>query len=365
MGERAFIVADPGVVDAGLVGPLEQSLTDAGVEHQTYSGVEPNPTDANVNDGVDQLRDFGEAVVVLVGGGSAMDCGKAIAMTAPNEGQALDYAFTPALDENDVIDMMSLLAATVPENEPYPTIAVPTTSGTASETNGGGLITETANDRKLMFNHDGIKPSSVLLDPALTLGLPPVPTATCGMDALTHSIEALTSSAHNPYADGLALQAIRMVGEWLPQVMDDPSDIEGRTQMMLASHLAGRAFSSGPLLGLVHAVGHPLSAVLHQPHGQTLATMLPHVMRFNAEVVGDRYGLVGQALGVDTDVDAAIGAVEALSARVGTDKSLTDLGATSDHVPTLTEQALTDLIIMTTPRYPSRAEVTELYHAAL
>ena len=216
-----------------------------------------------------------------------------------------------------------------------------------------------------MFNHDMIKPSTVLLDPALTLGLPPVPTATCGMDALTHSIEALTSSSHNPYSDGLALQAIRMVGEWLPQVMDDPSDIEGRTQMMMASHLAGRAFSSGPLLGLVHAMGHPLSAVLHQPHGQTLATMLPHVMRFNAEVVGDRYALVGQALGADATVEAAIGAVEALSARVGTDKTMTDLGATSDHVPTLTEQALTDLIIMTTPRYPSRAEVTELYHAAL
>jgi alcohol dehydrogenase class IV len=365
LGRRAFIVADPGVVAAGLVGPLEQSLADAGVEFEVFSGVEPNPTDANVAEGVEALRAFGDAVVVLVGGGSAMDCGKAIAMTAPNDGTVLDYAFAPTLDENDAIDLASLLGATVPENEPHATVAVPTTSGTASETNGGGLITDTADDRKLTFNHDGVKPQSVLLDPALTVGLPPVPTATCGMDALTHSIEALTSTQHNPYADGLALQAVRTVGAWLPRVMDEPTDLEGRTQMMLAAHLAGRAFSAGPLLGLVHASGHPLSAVLHQAHGQTLASMLPHVMRFNLEVVADRYALVGQALGVEADAEAAIAAVQALSATVGTDKTLSELGATSDHVPTLTEQALTDLMIMNTPRYPTRAEVTELYHAAL
>jgi alcohol dehydrogenase class IV len=365
LGPRAFIVADPGVVAAGLLEPLEQSLGAADVEFATFSGVEPNPTDANVADGVEQLRAFGDAVVVLLGGGSAMDCGKAVALTAPNDLTILDYAFSPTLDDNDAIDLGSLLAATVPEKEPYPTVAVPTTSGTASETNGGGLVTDTANDRKLTFNHEAVQPGSILLDPALTVGLPPVPTATCGMDALTHSIEALTSTQHNPYADGLAVQAIRTVGEWLPRVMDDPADIEGRTQMMLAAHLAGRAFSAGPLLGLVHATGHPLSAILHQAHGQTLASMLPHIMRFNLEAVADRYALVGQALGTDADAEAAVGAVQALSSTVGTDKTLADLGATSDHVPALAEQALTDLMIMNTPRYPTRAEVTELYHAAL
>lgn len=370
--ERAFLVADPGVVGAGLVAPIESSLNEAGIDHMAFSGVDPNPTDVNVDDGLVALRAFGDCVVVLIGGGSAMDCGKYLAIAGPNAGGGVQYAFCPGLDEHDHIDFATLMPAQLPAVDPYPTIAIPTTAGTASETNGGGLITDTATDRKLTFSHDGVKPKSVLLDPALTLGLPAVPTATCGMDVLTHAIEALTSTNNNPLSDGLALQAIRMVGQWLPRVLDEPGDIEGRSQMMLASHLAGRAFSLGPLLGLVHATGHPLSAVLHQPHGQTLATMLPHVMHFNLEVVADRYALVAQSLGVAdpqaSDADnarAAIEAVSALSARVGTAKTLVDLGATSDHLPTLVEQALSDLIILTTPRYPTRTEVRDLYEAAM
>lgn len=369
---RAFLVADPGVVAAGLVGPMEASLTAAGIEHDTFSDVDPNPTDANVNAGLAALRSFGQCVVVLIGGGSAMDCGKYLAIAGPNEGDGVDFAFCPGLDGDDKIDFGTLMPPRLPTVDPYPTVAIPTTSGTASETNGGGLITDTASDRKLTFSHDGAKPKAVLLDPILTLGLPPVPTATCGMDVLTHAIEALTSTNNNPLSDGLALQAIRMVGTWLPRVMDDPGDLEGRAQMMVASHLAGRAFSQGPLLGLVHATGHPVSAVLHQPHGQTLATMLPHVMRFNLEVVTERYALVARALGVadptasnESNATAAIGAVMALSAQVGTAKTLVELGATSDHIPTLVEQSLSDLIILTTPRYPSRAEVRALYEVAM
>jgi alcohol dehydrogenase len=153
----------------------------------------------------------------------------------------------------------------------------------------------------------------------------------------------------------------------LPSAVTNGTDLEARAQMQLASHLAGRAFSSGPLLGLVHATGHPISGQLHQAHGQTLATMLPHVMRFNRDAAGiaERYANVGQALGSELDPEAAIAAVEKLSKTVGTNRKLSELGATSDNIAALTQDALRDLIILNTPRYPTRGEVHELYAKAL
>jgi len=362
---RAFVVTDPGVVAAGIVGPIVDALSSSGVSCEVFDGVEPNPTDANVNAGVERLRAFGDAVVVLVGGGSAMDCGKAIAIAAPNEGRGIDYGFHVELADDDTIDLSTLLSARQPEREPYRTVAVPTTAGTASETNGGGLITDSASQRKLAFNHDGVKPAAVMLDPNLTLGLPAGATATCGMDALTHAIEAFTSQAANAYADALALRAIELVRSWLPTAVTQGSDLEARANMLWAAHIAGLAFSSGPFLGLVHATGHPISARFHIPHGQTLATMLPHVMRFNREVCAHRYGRIGEALGVGHDADEAIAAVEALSVQVGTDKTLAELGCTEDALDALTQDALTDLMILTSPRYPTRDEVRALYTAAL
>jgi len=370
--QRAFVVADPGVVAAGLLSPITESLVAAGIEVEVFSDVDPNPTDRNVAAGLEALRAFGDAAVVLVGGGSAMDCGKYLALAAPNGTEGLAHCFHTAADDDGNFDFSTLATAVVPERDGYPTVAVPTTSGTASETNGGDLITDTTDGRKLTFNSDTVKPRTVVLDPELTVGLPPVPTATCGMDALTHAIECFVSQAANPFADGLALRTIETVTEWLPRVMDDPADLEGRSQMIVAAHLAGVAFSSGPLLGLVHATGHPLSARLHVAHGQTLSTMLPHVMAFNLDVCEDRYARVARAMGADTPGQppreaalAAIEAVRALSARVGTDKTITELGGTADDIDQLTMDALGDLIILTTPRYPSKAEVRELYLAAL
>ncbi|MCY4175472.1 MAG: iron-containing alcohol dehydrogenase [Acidimicrobiaceae bacterium] len=366
-GSRCFVVSDPGVRDAGVLDTVTDALTRDGIEWTTFVGVDPNPTDANVAAGVEALRGFGidDAVIVLVGGGSVMDCGKYIAMAAPSGIEDTSLAFSPELDDADQIDFATLAPAAVLSAPCLPTIAVPTTSGTASETNGGGLITRSEDHRKLTFINPDVQPRAVVLDPLLTGGLPPGVTAVCGMDALTHAIEAYTSTASNPYADGLALQAIRLTGRWLPEAVADGSDVEARSQMQVASHLAGRAFSSGPLLGLVHATGHPVSALFGAAHGQTLATMLPHVMRFNLEAVSDRYADVGAALGADHDPLAAIEAVEKLSATVGTNLRLSDLGAAARDIDALTTDALRDLIILNTPRYPSREEVGALYELAM
>jgi alcohol dehydrogenase class IV len=366
-GSRAFVVSDPGVRAAGILDTVTEALANDGIEWTAFTDVDPNPSDNNVAAGIGSLRDFGtdRVVVVLVGGGSVMDCGKYIAMAAPSGIDDLRLAFSPELDTQDQIDFATLAPAAQPTEPCLPTIALPTTSGTASETNGGGLITRSEDHRKLTFNHPDVQPRVVVLDPLVTVGLPAGATAVCGMDVLTHAIEAYTSNAANPYADSLALHAIRLTGRALPRAVADGNDLEARASMQIASHLAGRAFSSGPLLGLVHATGHPISGTFGVAHGQTLATMLPHVMRFNTEAVAGRYADVGAALGVGADPAAAIEAVEALSATVGTNRRLSDLGATADDIDDLTTDALRDLIILNTPRYPSRADVNGLYEQAM
>lgn len=370
-GRRAFIVTDQGVRGAGIIAPLAAALDAAGVPHATFDGVSPNPTDVNVADALRAERVEGPegTVIVLVGGGSVMDCGKYVALAAANGVTTLDLAFAPDLDANDRIDFSTLMPKAAATQPGLPTIAIPTTSGTASETNGGGLITDTTTNpkvhRKLTFNNPSIRPVTVLLDPMVTTGMPARGTAACGMDVLTHAIEAYTSTQANPYADALALHAIRLTARWLPAAVKDGQDLVARGYMQVAAHLAGRAFSAGPLLGLVHATGHPISGQLHQAHGQTLATMLPHVMRYNRDVVAERYADVSEALGSDHDPDAGIAAVEALSSGVGTARRLGELGATSDHISTLAQDALRDLIILNTPRYPTRKDVHELYAAAM
>ncbi len=366
-GARAFVVSDPGVQAAGVLDHVTKALKGDDIEFTTFLDVDPNPTDANVAAGVGALREFGleGTVMVLVGGGSVMDCGKYIAMAAPSGVDDLSLAFSPDLDDADRIDFNTIAPAAQVSAPCQPTIAVPTTAGTASETNGGGLITQSADHRKLTFGNPQVKPRAVVLDPILTVGLPAGATAACGMDVLTHAIECYTSTKSNPYADGLALQAIRLTGQWLPRAVSEGSDVDARASMLVASHLAGRAFSSGPLLGLVHATGHPVSGTYGVAHGQTLATMLPHVMRFNLDAVADRYADVGVALGVGHDPNAAIEAVEKLSATVGTNRSLSDLGASAADIAALTTDALRDMIILNTPRYPSREDVRGLYELAM
>jgi alcohol dehydrogenase len=366
-GSRAFLVSDAGVKAAGVLDTVTESLRAQNIEWTAFTDVDPNPTDNNVKAGVEALEAFGieGTVIVLVGGGSVMDCGKYIAMAAPSGINDVSLAFSPDLDTADKIDFSTLAPAARATEPCVPTIAVPTTSGTASETNGGGLITRTEDHRKLTFAHPDIQPRAVVLDPTLTVGLPPKATAACGMDVLTHAIEAYTSTSANPYSDGLALHAIRLTSQWLPTAVIDGSNIEAREAMQVASHLAGRAFSSGPLLGLVHATGHPISGTFGAAHGQTLATMLPHVMRYNLKVVNERYRDVGVAIGVKSDALEAIKAVEDLSAIVGTDRTLTDLGVTKKDLEHLTTDALRDLIILNTPRYPSRDDVKSLYESAL
>ncbi|MDP1875734.1 iron-containing alcohol dehydrogenase family protein [Phenylobacterium sp.] len=348
----ALIVTDKGLMASGAATALLEKLAADGVQVEVFDGVAANPTDENVEAGALRLRVLGDAVVVALGGGSSMDCGKAIALLATNGDKVTDLQ-------------------TRGRKEPgVPVIAVATTAGTGSETNSACVITNTALGRKTYVMHPSIVPVVSILDPKLTLGLPKYPTATCGFDVLTHAIEAFTSARTTPYSDAVALGAIQLVAQYVRTAVEDGSNLEARSQMLMASSMAAIAFNvSG--LGAAHGTGHALSARLNAAHGQTLATMLPHVMAYNLEVCAAKYAQVAEAMGVATpgastedQARAAIAAVVALRDDIGITRSIRDLGGTDELLALLVGDAMADGVNLSNARPVDAQAIEALYRAA-
>jgi alcohol dehydrogenase len=292
--------------------------------------------------------------VVAVGGGSSVDAAKGIAVAAvnPERGRDLDYRRTfsaPAL----------------------PLVAVPTTAGTGTETNAFGVITDPVTRRKFYVGSATARPAAAILDPELTASLPPGATASTGMDALVHALESCTSRRANPWSEGIALQAIRMISAHLPRAVADGADLEARSQMLLASHLAGIAFASTGL-GICHAIGHALGGRFDIAHGVALTMVLPGVLRFNLPACGERLAAVAFALGAgDTardagwNADAAIDAVAALVDTIGMTRWLSDFGIAAADVDGIAADALDDEVLDNTPRPPARADILSILTGAL
>ncbi len=349
---RAFIVTDAGVVAAGVAERVRAALANGGIETGLFDGVEPDPGTDTVERGAAALRRFGTdgAIVVPVGGGSAMDTAKAVSLLAVNDGGIWDLGYDdPALQPG------------------RPLVAVPTTAGTGAETNSFGVITDDVVGRKGYVGHPSLLPVACILDPALTLGLPPAPTAATGIDAMTHALESLLSRNPNPFAEAIALAVIRTVGEWLPRAVADGSDLEARSRLLFAAHLAGVGQASGTGVGLVHALGHSIGARGHLPHGTALATVLPAVLAFDLPVRARELALVGVALGAvapnapaEDGAVAAVDAVRRLIDAVGQRRTLRDLGIGEEVHPTIVRDALDDAAIANTPRMPTADEVAAI-----
>jgi len=287
--------------------------------------------------------------LVAVGGGSSIDAAKGIAIAAvnPQRGRDLDYRRELAVPG-------------------LPIVAVPTTAGTGAETNAVGVVTDPATHRKFYLGHASTMPAAAILDPALTVGLPRAVTAATGMDALTHALESYLSLHPNPWSDGIALQAIRMTAANLPRACDDGEDLEARSQMLLAAHMAGVAFGHTGL-GLCHAIGHSLGGRWNIAHGAALSMLLPDVLRFNLPVRTARLGDIAFALGVgdtrsghDRNAAAAIEAVAGLTARVGLTGGLADFGITEADFAQIAADALDDEVLANTPRPPTRADIVSI-----
>ena len=347
LGKNAALIVTDKNLAAGVLDPILEALRAANLSVEVFDGVEPNPTDLNVEAGAGKLKELGDAVVMPIGGGSSMDCGKAIALLASNPGKVEE------------------MQASVPAPAAAPVIAVPTTAGTGSETNSACVITNTRLGRKTYVLHPSITPAFSVLDPELTIGLPTYPTATCGFDVLTHAVEAFVSVGANAYSDAIAVEAIRKVAGNLRKVVTDGQDIEARSQMLLGSAMAAQAFNvSG--LGSAHGTGHAISARLNAAHGQTLATMLPHVMEYNMSVREEKYAEVARILSPTGPATGAgaIDAVVQLRSDIGIDRSITDLGGSGDLLSVLLEDAMADPDNMTNPRPVDEAGFETMYNAA-
>ena len=351
--QAVFVVTDAGVVGAGVAGRVVDLLTAANLRVELFDGVESNPGTASVERGSAALRRFLELaggtspVVVALGGGSAMDSAKVIALHATNQRAAMSLGYH---DET--------LAPGLP------VIAIPTTAGTGAETNTYGVITDESLGRKCYIGHESVLPRVAILDPELTLGLPAGPTAATGVDALTHSLESLLSKNPNPFAEAIALGVVGTVGEWLPRAVDDGADLEPRSRMLLASHYAGVGQQSGTGVGAVHAIGHAIGTRGRLAHGTALATVMPEVFETYLGVRDRELALVAVALGLadprHPEADAArvaIDGIDALLRRVGQRRTLAAQGLGPDTHDQIARDAIEDAAINKSPRLPSAEEI--------
>ena len=347
-GSRAFVVSDPGVVRSGVAAQVVEVLEADGLATHLFDAIEPNPGTTTVIRGSVELTRFGldGTVVVPVGGGSSMDAAKVMSLHAANGGEVLALGY----HREDVLDGV-------------PVVAIPTTAGTGAETNTYGVITDEAAGRKDYVGHPSVLPRWSLLDPALTVGVPPAATAATGVDAMTHSLESLLSRNPNPFAEAIALQVIRTVREFLPRAFRDGADLEARSQLLMASHLAGIGQQSGTGVGLVHALGHAIGTRGQLPHGLALAVIEPEVFAFYADQPGLRdreLHLVGVALGAASPTEtpatgaiAAIGALRGFLAELGLRPTLTSLDFDDARLDIVAQDAIDDAAISNSPRLPS------------
>jgi len=344
---KVLLVTDPGVMKAGLVGPLEEKLREAGIAYEIYDEVVPDPGVAEVQRAYDRAKEVGADAFVAVGGGSSIDTAKMAAVLLANGGTVLDYIG---------IDKVPKMAA--------PVVAIPTTAGTGAELTINSVIADPGQHKKLVIISPNATALFALEDPELTVGLPPFLTAITGMDTLVHAIESFTSKNSYRMTELLALEAIRDAAWALPRAVKDGTDIDAREAMMRAVVAASLAFSN-TRLGNVHAMALPLGGWCHVAHGTAVAVLLPHVMEFNRSAAPDRYAAVGEALGAKQDPKAAVDHIFRLNETIGIPMHLGPLGVDQGAIPSMAKDAMLSGNILVNPRTTTQPDIEALYKAAL
>ena len=331
LGKRALIVTDPGVRDAGLVAPVARSLEEAGLSSAVFAEIEPNPRAETVTRGAAACAAVEADVIVAVGGGSAIDSAKAISAVARFGGTAFDY------------EGLELVPGPA-----IPLIAIPTTAGTGSEVTMWAIITDPATHHKMPLGSIHFAPRVALVDPLVTLSLPPTLTATTAIDALTHAIEGYTARCSNPVSDALALYAVELIAGSIDLAVSDGSDREARSALMLGSLLAGIAFGNSDTAA-VHSLAEAVGGARDVPHGMANAIFLPFVVRHNQPAVPGKTARLGRAMGLDTarlPVDeagtATVAALFDLIDRLGV-PALRRTGVTVDDEPLVVKLAMMNL----------------------
>ena len=358
-GSKVLVVTDEGVENAGLAGKVIEGMNSGSAEVVgVFNEVPPNSEIQVVQRCYDKVKETGADCLVSVGGGSVMDTAKATAILIVESGDLLDHQS----------------AVYTPSGPMPPHIAVPTTAGTGSESTFAAVIADHEQEMKLIFQAPEMAPNVAMLDPLLTSTLPPGLTASTGMDALTHCIEALHSEMHEPICDGLALHGIRLITRYIARATADGEDIDARTYMLIAANMGGVAFANA-FVGIIHAMAHSLGGHFGTPHGIANSILLPYGMEFNLRYVDEgipaSYRRVAEAIGLDVasdDDDTAarkgIDWLRGLTVEIGLPQRLSEVGVPEDGLEAATSEAMIDGCMFNNPGDPEEEEVLELLKKA-
>jgi alcohol dehydrogenase class IV len=350
--KRPLLVTDPGIARLPMIPEAMASLRKAGIDVGLFSEVKPNPVASNVEAGIRALRAGKNDGVIAWGGGSGIDTAKAIAFMA---GQT-----RPMWDFEDVGDWW---ARANPAGI-LPTIAVPTTAGTGSETGRASVITDEKTRTKKVIFHPRMMPAIVIADPELTVGLPPRLTAGTGMDAFIHCFEAYCAPGYHPYAEGIAVEGMRLVKENLARAVRDGRDLEARAHMLAASQMGSTAFQKG--LGAIHSLSHPVGAMFDTHHGLTNAVAMPYVVKFNRPAIEDKIVRLARWLDLrDATFDGFMQWMLDLRREVGIPDTLAALGVKMEHIGKLAEMAAVDPTAGGNPIKAGVPEMRRMFEAAV
>ena len=325
---KPLLVTDRGLAEMDITARTLDLLDAAGLGRAIFADVDPNPNEKNAEAGVTAFREGGHDGVVAFGGGSGLDLGKLVAFLA---GQT-----RPLWDFEDIGDWWTRADA----DAIVPIVAVPTTAGTGSEVGRASVITNSETEEKKIIFHPKFLPAVVICDPELTVGMPNFITAGTGLDAFAHCVEAFCSPHYHPMSQGIALEGMRLVKDFLPRAYSDGTDLEARAQMMSAAAMGATAFQKG--LGAIHALSHPIGAIYHTHHGTTNAVCMPAVLQFNKPACADVLGHAANYLDIDGGFDGFCQFVDDLNQSLGIPKSLTALGITDPDVDRIVAGALID-----------------------
>ncbi|MBP6116073.1 MAG: iron-containing alcohol dehydrogenase [Neisseriaceae bacterium] len=350
--QRPLLVTDSGLSAMPWLAAMRLDLQAAGLTQALFSDVRANPGGRDVAAGVQAYRAGSHDGVVAVGGGSALDVGKTIALMAGQTRVLWDF-------EDEGANWERVDAAAM-----APCIAVPTTAGTGSEVGRAAVIVDEAAKRKVIIFHPHMLPQVVIADPELCVGLPPHLTAATGIDALVHNLEAFCAPSYHPLAQGVALEGLRLIHDYLPRAYADGADIEARGHMLAASLMGATAFQKG--LGAVHALAHPIGAVFDVHHGLANAILLPYVLQRNRDAIATRLGPLSLYLGLpEHGFRGVLQWVLTLRAALGIPASLSDVGIDMDQADAIAAAAKRDPSDGGNPMLWTQADYRAVFEAAV
>jgi len=326
--KKPLLITDRGLATMDITTKTLDLLEAAGLGRAIFADVDPNPNEKNAAAGVKAFKDGGHDGVVAFGGGSGLDLGKLVAFLA---GQT-----RPLWDFEDIGDWWTRADA----DAIAPIVAVPTTAGTGSEVGRASVITNSVTEEKKIIFHPKFLPSVVICDPELTVGMPDFITAGTGLDAFAHCVEAFSSPHYHPMSQGMALEGMRLVKDYLPRAFADGTDIEARAHMMSAAIMGATAFQKG--LGAIHALSHPIGAIYHTHHGTTNAVCMPAVLQFNGPAIAGVIGHAADYLQISGGFEGFCAYVDELNASLGIPKTLSGLGVVNPDIDRIVAGALND-----------------------